>query len=89
LPLVKAHYYAPAMRGSWSLKAVVPTVAAELDYDSLTEVRDGGAAQAAYLEAIAPGTTPARREQLRGALLEYCRYDTLSLFKLVEFFSRP
>jgi hypothetical protein len=47
------------------------------------------AAQSAYLEAIATGTAPARREALRRALLDYCRHDTLALARLVEFFSRP
>jgi hypothetical protein len=55
----------------------------------LGEVRDGAAAQTAYLEAIKPTTGAGRREQLRHDLLEYCRYDTLALVKLVEYFSRP
>jgi hypothetical protein len=89
LPLVKTHFYDPKMHGSWSIKAVLPAVAPETRYDELGEVRDGAAAQAAYLEAIKPTTSAKRREQLRHDLLEYCRYDTLAMVKLVEFFSRP
>lgn len=89
LPHVKAHYYAPAMRGSWSLKAVLPTVAADLDYESLGEVSDGAQAQAAYLEAIDPATSNERREGLRAALLDYCRCDTLALRALVTYFAKP
>lgn len=88
LPAVKTHYYHPDMRGSWSLKSVLPTVAPDLDYGGLGEVRNGAAAQAAYLEAIAPTTPVERRERLRHALLEYCRYDTLALVRLVDFFER-
>ena len=40
------------MHGSWSIKAVLPTVAPDLSYAKLGDVRDGLAAQTAYLEAI-------------------------------------
>jgi hypothetical protein len=87
-PVAKQHYYHPEMRGSWSIKAVLPTIGADVDYSILDEVRDGEAAQVAYLEAINPDTTPERRHTLREALLAYCRLDTLALVKLTEFFSR-
>lgn len=83
-PALREDYYHPDMLGSWSLKAVLPTVAPELDYSALGAVRDGLGAQTAYLEAIAPETTHDRRESLREALLTYCGYDTLALVKLVE-----
>jgi hypothetical protein len=67
---------------------VLPTVAPELRYDSLGEVRDGFAAQTAYFEAIEPRTSDARRAALRKALLDYCRQDTLALVRLVESFAR-
>ena len=53
LPIYREHYYHPAMMGSWSIKAVLPTIAPDLDYSNL-EVGDGGAAQEAYLRAIWP-----------------------------------
>jgi hypothetical protein len=87
-PPTKQHYYHPAMDGSWSLKAVLPTVAPDLSYAALGEVQDGLAAQSAYLEAIAPETTAPRRAALRRSLLDYCCQDTLALVRLVEFFSR-
>jgi hypothetical protein len=76
------------MQGSWSIKAVLPTVAPELRYSALGEVQDGFAAQNAYVEAIAPTTSEARRAALRRALLDYCRHDTLALVRLVEFFAK-
>jgi hypothetical protein len=76
------------MHGSWSIKAVLPTVAPELGYEALGEVRDGLAAQTAYLEAIDAKTPEPRRTALRRALLDYCRHDTLALVRLVEFFAR-
>ncbi|MEO8464500.1 MAG: DUF2779 domain-containing protein [Gammaproteobacteria bacterium] len=88
-PPTKQHYDHAALNGSWSLKAVLPTVAPDLDYAKLGEVRDGLAAQRAYVEASAPNTAAPRRDALRRALLDYCRQDTLALVRLVEFFSRP
>ena len=87
-PPTKQHYEHPALNGSWSLKAVLPTVAPDLDYTKLREVRDGLAAQRAYVEASAPATPAPRRDALRRALLECCRQDTLALVRLVEFFGR-
>jgi hypothetical protein len=87
-PATKAHYYHPAMQGSWSIKAVVPTVAPDLRYDTLVDVREGLGAQTAYFEAIDPNTSPSRRADLDRALRAYCRQDTLALVRLVEFFSR-
>jgi hypothetical protein len=87
-PPTREHYYHPEMRGSWSIKAVLPTVAPDLSYDTLGEVRDGLAAQTAYFEAIEPTTSETRRATLRRALLDYCRHDTLALARIVDFFSR-
>jgi hypothetical protein len=87
-PPTKQHYYHPAMRGSWSIKAVLPTVAPDLGYDALGEVRDGLAAQGAFLEAIAAATGEPRRAALRQALRDYCRQDTLALVRLVAHFAK-
>ncbi len=84
-PIARRHYYHPAMRGSWSIKKLLPTVAPELDYSKLPGVQDGTGAQQAYLEAIAPGTGPARREDIRRDLLAYCAHDTLAMVKLAHF----
>lgn len=84
LPLMRAHYYHPAMKGSWSIKAVLPTIAPDLDYSTLA-VSDGGDAQAAYLEMVAPQTLQSRRQELQRGLLEYCGQDTLALFKVARF----
>jgi hypothetical protein len=49
LPLMREHYYHPAMDGRWSLKSVLLTIAPKLGYDRLDGVADGLAAQDAYL----------------------------------------
>jgi hypothetical protein len=86
-PATRRGYYHPAMQGSWSIKAVLPTVAPDLSYTKLGEVQDGLAAQLAYLAAIDARTPPARRAALERSLLAYCRQDTLALARLVEFFA--
>jgi hypothetical protein len=83
LPIYRGHYYHRDMRGSWSIKAVLPTVAPDLDYSNL-DVGDGGAAQSAYLEAIDPATLTERREELRVHLLAYCERDTLAMVRLAN-----
>jgi len=88
LPLVRAHYYHPDMRGSFSIKAVLPTVAPHLSYAGLGEVKDGVAAQAAFEEAIDAGTEASRRERLEQQLLAYCALDTLAMVELVRTLSR-
>lgn len=89
LPIVKAHYYHPTMRGSFSIKAVLPTVAPHLSYDELGDVKDGTAAQGAFEEAIFEGTAPSRRQEIERELLDYCALDTLAMVELVRFLSRP
>lgn len=82
LRLTRDHYDHPALNGSYSLKTVLPTVAADLDHARLEEVQDGLSAQAAYHEAVEPGTSAERRAELRKGLLEYCGLDTLALVRL-------
>jgi hypothetical protein len=83
-PIVKDNYYHPAMHGSWSIKAVLPTIAPELDYKNLGAIQEGTAAQLAYLEAISLESQMARREEIRKSLLEYCKHDTLAMVTVAK-----
>lgn len=85
LPIARANYYHPEMKGSWSIKAVLPTVAADLRYDLLV-VGNGGDAQAAYREILHPDTPETRRRILTAGLREYCKLDTLAMVRLAWFF---
>lgn len=84
LPISRDYYYHPVMMGSWSLKAILPTIAPELDYENVGEVHDGGAASEAYLEIIS-SDSPERKAELRKALERYCERDTLALVRLLRF----
>ena len=85
-PFTQENYYHPAMKGSWSIKSVLPTIAPDMDYQQLEHVQDGGGAQDAYREIISEQTGPERREVLAGALKTYCGHDTLALVALARFF---
>ena len=85
LPLARTNYYHPDMRGSWSIKAVLPTIAPDLAYDNL-EVADGGMAQDAFAEIMNPETSSDRRSELHNALLQYCERDTVAMVRIAHYF---
>ena len=84
-PVTKMFYYHPKMLGSWSIKAVLPTVAPDIDYKSLDEIQDGTSASRAFIEAIDPSTSEERSEFIRHRLLDYCRLDTEAMVQLLRF----
>ncbi len=84
-PVTKAAYYHRDMRGSWSIKAILPTIAPDLDYANLGEIQDGGAAAEAYEVLADPATDPARRAALDRDLRAYCKRDTEGLMRLAGF----
>jgi hypothetical protein len=83
LPVTRDHWYHRDQRGSWSIKAVLPTIAPDLDYGAL-EVKHGGDAQAAWLEAIDPTCPHERREALAEALKAYCERDTWAMVAIAR-----
>jgi hypothetical protein len=85
-PVALANYYHPDMLGSWSIKAVLPTIAPDMDYSLLEGIQEGTGASRAYLEAIHPDTSAERREEIRRSLLKYCKHDTEAMVRLVRFF---
>ena len=73
------------MHGSWSIKAVLPTVAPDLDYSQLEIISSGDMAEPVFLEMIDERTAPDRKVALREALLKYCKLDTLAMVRLAHF----
>ena len=82
-PFAQKSYYHPAMRGSYSIKAVLPALMPEMEqaYRSLELVHNGGEAMEAFpaLKAM----DKANRWAYRRALLEYCKLDTLAMVKVL------
>lgn len=83
LPVARQCWYHRDQRGSWSIKAILPTIAPELDYAAL-EVKDGGNAQDAWSEAAQPDCEPLRREALAEALKAYCERDTWAMIAVAR-----
>ncbi len=90
-PVVKANYYHPDMLGSWSIKAVLPTINPDMDYKTLDGIREGTAASNGFLEAIGVGPegppTRERKAELEEQLRRYCRFDTEAMVEIVRFLS--
>jgi hypothetical protein len=85
LPIVREHVYHPAFGGGFGLKRVLPALVPELSHDDLA-IQDGGAASAELERLLLHGTEMSKREksELRRALLDYCRLDTLGMVKILE-----
>lgn len=82
LPFKKRHVYRWPMRGSYSVKDVLPALVPELSYAGL-EVADGMAAMQAYRDMCALESGE-ELKRLRGAMLEYCRLDTLAMVRIIR-----
>jgi hypothetical protein len=85
-PVTRVNYYHPDMLGSWSIKAVLPTIAPDMDYAELEGIQEGTEASSGYLEAISRETGSRRKEEIRQNLLTYCKHDTEAMVRLVHFF---
>ena len=83
-PVVKKHYYHPDMKGSWSIKYVLPCLVPELNYKDLGAVQDGTQAQQAYFDLTANTLNEKEQKQLKNELLEYCKLDTLAMVEIVH-----
>lgn len=78
-----AHYYHPDLRGSFSIKDVLPVVVTGWGYGDL-EIRDGSQASLAFAEITDPELPDAERERLRAGLLAYCKRDTEATMRLFQ-----
>ena len=82
-PFQKRHYYCRAMKGSYSIKYVLPALFPddpELDYHNLEGVHNGTEASATF-ERMGD-MNPQEREACRNQLLRYCGLDTLAMVKV-------
>ncbi len=81
--LLQRGYCHPEMRGSWSLKSVLPVVVPELSYEDL-EIKEGGSAEAVGAALILGEVSEAERPRLIQALRRYCALDTEAMKQIVE-----
>lgn len=82
IPFQKKYYYAPEMKGSYSIKAVLPALVPKLSYDEL-EINEGGLASVAY-ESLQAETDLMFIAEIKQQLLEYCKLDTLGMVRILE-----
>lgn len=87
LPIAREYFYHPAQQGSWSIKAVLPALCPDLNYDDLEGVQHGGMAMDAFKEAIASQTTASRKAEIKQQLLNYCELDTYAMVRLWSAFT--
>ena len=76
------HYYTPEMKGSYSIKVVLPALAPQLSYKNLN-INNGGNASMAFA-TLYDETDKTKIEQTRKDLLEYCKLDTLAMVEILN-----
>ena len=75
-------YYMPEMRGSYSIKKVLPALVPELSYQDL-EIQEGGTASNTFAQMV-QGLFKGDEVQTRKDLLAYCKLDTYAMVKILE-----
>lgn len=82
IPFRKRDVYRWQMRGSYSIKEVLPALVPELSYEGLN-VSDGMMAMRVYHEMCNLDDS-SNIAELRQGLLEYCKLDTLAMVKILD-----
>ena len=82
IPFQNKWYYTPEMRGSYSIKYVLPALAPEFSYNDL-EIKDGGMASSIYL-SMTNNNFKGDEISTRKDLLKYCELDTYAMVKIIE-----
>ena len=84
-PFQRKDYYVPSMKGSYSIKYVLPALVPEMAkaYKELDGVQNGGEAMQTYTK-LAHMKDKKEVAQLREALLRYCELDTIAMVKILE-----
>ena len=83
-PFQKQHYVTPEMRGSYSIKYVLPSLVPEMAqaYKELDGIQNGSDAMNAF--PALSGMNPQEKEKTRIALLAYCKLDTLAMVEVFK-----
>ena len=82
IPFQQKWYYTPEMRGSYSIKYVLPALVPELSYNDLP-IKEGATASNTFLSMVNE-TFEGDEEETRRQLLEYCELDTYAMVKILE-----
>ena len=82
VPFQQKSYYTPSMRGSYSIKKVLPALVPSLSYKDL-EIQEGGSASNIFASMFM-GDYAGDIEKTRKDLLEYCKLDTFAMVEILE-----
>ncbi len=82
VPFQQRWYYTPEMKGSYSIKYVLPALVPELSYDDL-DIKDGGTASNTFLSMV-NGTFEGDVTEKRKQLIKYCTRDTYAMVRILE-----
>ena len=85
LPFHNHDYYSKNMKGSYSIKYVLPSLfpnEKDLDYHNLDMVHNGSEAMNAYHEL--KNLSDSDKEILRNNMLKYCELDTYAMVKIYK-----
>jgi len=81
-PFENKLYYHPLMKGSYSIKNVLPALAGGIDYENL-RIGSGSVAMTAF-ENLQSETDLYKIAETRDALKAYCQLDTLAMVKILD-----
>ena len=84
-PFANKDYYHPNMKGSYSIKYVLPTLVPEFEnaYKELDLIHNGGEAMEAFAK-LSKIDDEKLKQRYSDSLLEYCKLDTLPMVKVLE-----
>lgn len=82
IPFQKKYYYTNKMKGSYSIKYVLPALVPELNYDNLP-INEGGLASLTF-ESLYDEENLEVITEKRKQLLDYCKMDTFAMVKILE-----
>lgn len=75
-------FYSPSMKGSYSLKAILPALVTDLNYNELSI--NGGASAMVSFEKLQKSNDLFEIEELKQNLKDYCTMDTFGLVKIYQ-----
>jgi hypothetical protein len=85
-PFCKRYYYTPEMKGSYSIKEVLPALVPGFSYKNL-EINKGDIASLAF-ERLYSETDDYIIQKTRKDLLAYCNLDTLAMVEILKVLQR-
>jgi hypothetical protein len=82
VPFQKGWLYVSEMKGSYSIKYVLPALVPNLSYDDLS-IKEGASASGVFL-SMAAGLFEGDFDQTRKDLLAYCKMDTWAMVEILR-----